>query len=483
MTSIETRPNNHRAASWTISLDYSERTVSPERAKLHKLAPQLPYHDIKPPPGVRVIRVEAFHVKMLLRNPIAANALQPVSCEQGHADSENEKTTFDEESLFGSMDVVDEGHLCPSDDVWDEDVEYMQSSTLHLDKLGQQINNTFAVESNCAYLTPPPSQETREERGQQSGTEAKQHSIHRVSTQTIMTSLETGLRHVMCKAPSRNPKAHTITSNEGFDCLPLIAPALWLPDYHKSLSERAVFLPTISHAIANVSAHSSTGLGLKVKAWQLCHRYPHTGRQDLSPGVDLGTNELQEALSVDLWAAMASGLGNTRTAKQSRPLRDLFESTHGADGFGDAEPMLDDVATDYGSDTTCDESEFEDLLDVASEADDRSVCNLDVSDTGDVYPMLWTDSTDLRVPTNRLPSHWNSEHPSRPDPYSDMFEDSTELYEGDPCGVQGFEDGGVGGDSGTHRRTSECWSDSEVLQTSETAGPERDADDMLLWDL
>ena len=76
---------------------------------------------------------------------------------------------------------------------------------------------------------------------------------------------------------------------------------------------------------------------------------------------------------MDLWAAIVSGLSNTRAAKQSRPLRDLFESTHMADGLGDAEPMLDDVATDYGSENTCDESEFEDLLDVASEAEDRSV--------------------------------------------------------------------------------------------------------------
>ena len=253
MTSIETRPNNPQAASWIISLDYSQQTASPEKARLHKLAPELPYHDIRPPPGVRVIKVEAFHVKILLRNSPAANVLKPVSCKQGHVDSGDEDITVHEESLFGIMDAFDEEQLLLSDDARIVDFDRMQSSTLRSGNLGQQIGNAPTAEFSNAYLTPPPSQETRQERVQHSNTEQKQHVTSRVSTQTILTSLETGLRHVMCGVPSRNFQAHAVTSNEGFDCLPLVAPALWLPDYHRSLSERALLLPTISHAIANVA--------------------------------------------------------------------------------------------------------------------------------------------------------------------------------------------------------------------------------------
>jgi len=486
VTSIETRPNNNQAASWIISLDYSKRTVSPESVKLHKLAPELPYHDIKPPPGVRVIKVEAVRVKVLLRSLSTAKVLKPVPCKQDHIDIGKEGVTFDEESLFCIIDTADEEQLFPSGDAAVDAVDHMQCSTWQFDESEQQTNKAPTAESSCAYLTPPPSQETREERVQHFVTEPKQHTVHCVSTETIMTSLETGLRHVMCKAASRNSKSHTITSNEDFDCLPLIAPALWLPDYHKSLSERAVFLPTISHAIANVSGHSSTGSGLKVKAWQLCHRYPHKGKELFSPGAggSLSTNKVQEALSVDLWAAMASGLSNTRTAKQSRPLRDLFESTRGADDLEDAELMLDEPYQDYGSDTTCDESDFEDLLDVASEADDGSICNLSIGDTGDVCSSLWTEA-----PINRLPNRWNPEHPSRLDPDFDMFDDSTELYEGEPCGALEPGDGEAGDIFGTHREIGQCWSgldldhDSEVLHFPETAGAEPDAEDMLLWDL
>lgn len=482
MTSIETRPNSSQAASWIICLDYSQQKVPPEKAILHKLAPELPYHDIKPPPGVHVIKVETVHLKMLLRNPPAAKILKPVSFQKGHFDSGNEDSAFNKESLFGTMDAVDEEQMLPSDDARIVDFDHMQSSTLRFGNLGQQISNAPTAEYSNAYLTPPPSQETREERAQHPGTEPKERVTHRVTTQTIIASIETGLRHAMCKAPSSNPKAHTITSNEGFDCLPLIAPALWLPDYHKTLSERAVFLPTITHAIANVSAHSSAGSGLKVKSWQLSHRYPHEDREPFSPGSSLDMNKVQGALSVDLWAAMASGLINTRTVKQSRPMCDLFEFTHGADGNGDAEVMLDEIDTDYGSDTTCEESDFEDLLGATNEADDGSICNLSVCDTGDVCSSPWTEA-----PTDRLPSRWNPEHPSRVVPDFDMFEDSTELHEGDPCGKPGSEYGADGHSSGTHREISQYWRDldhdSEVVQFPETAGAEPDADDMLLWDL
>jgi hypothetical protein len=487
VTSIETRPNSSQAASWIICLDYSQQKVLSETARLHKLAPELPYHDIKPPPGVRVIKVEAVHVKMLLRNSPTAKVLKPAYCKKGHVDSGNGDPTFDEESLFGSMDAVDDP-VCSSDNAMIVDSDHRQSSTLRFGKLRKQVSNAPTAEFSNAYLTPPPSQETRQKREQHSSTEQKQQVTHRVTTQTIMTSIETGLRHAMSRAPSGHRKAHTITSNEDFDCLPLIAPALWLPDYHKSLSERAVFLPTISHAIANVSAHSSAESGLKVKSWQLSHRYPHEGREPFAPASSLDMNKVQGCLSVDLWAAMASGLINTRTAKQSRPLRDLFESTLGADGLGDAEVMLDEIDTDYGSDTTCDESDFEDLLGAASDADDGSICNLSVCDTGDICSSPWTEA-----PTDRLPSRWNPEHPSRVGPDFDMLEHGTtgtELHEeGDPCGKPGCEDGADGHSSGTHREISECWRgsdpdhDSEVVQFPGTAGAEPDADDMLLWDL
>jgi hypothetical protein len=485
VTSVETRPNNPWATSWTICLDYNEQPVYPHKVKFHKLAPELPYHDIKPPTGVRVIKVEAVNVNMLLRNTPAVGVIHPVLCGQDRIESGNVNARFNEECLFSGMVSADEGQLCSSDDAGICDFDHLQSSTPAVDNIERQSSKMLAAESSCAYLSSPPSQEAKEL--QDSGKDIVRSSTYRVSTEKLIASLETGLRHVMCEPPRRNAKANKIIGNEDFDCLPIIAPALWLPNYHRSLSERAIFLPTISHAIANVSGHSSAKFGLKVKAWQLSQRHPHKGGSVFSAKANVNTSEVQKALSVDLWAAMASGLNHTRTAEQSRPLRDIFEAADGADALGEAELMLDEIATACGSDGTYDESEFEDLLNTASEHEDGSLCNLAVSDIDNTCGPIWTEA--FGAPLDRLPNRWNSEHPSRLNPESDLFEDSTELYGTGPCGglVSGAEVGG--GSFGSHREIGQCWDgsdsvhDSEVLQYPEMEGAESKVDDMLLWDL
>ena len=486
MTSVETRPGNSRAISWIISLNYSERVVSSEKVKLHRLAQDLPYHDMKPPSGVRVIEIEAVHVRIVLMNPPTAAVPRPDIGKQGCVDSRFEDSAFDEESLFCDVDGADQD-LLAFDDLGACDHDHLQNPAQATDESELQDSNGSASDTSCPYLTPPPSQEATEEPLQASDSDPIQHTTHHVNVEALMSSLETGLRHVMCRPSSRTSKANIIHSNEDFDSLPIIAPALWEPDYHKSLSERAVFLPTISHAIANVSGHNSATLGLKVKAWQLSHRHPHKGGETITPSASLSTNEVQEAISVDLWAAIASGLNHTRTAKRSRSLHDVFESTDGAVALGDAEPMLDETVTDCGSDGICDESEFEDLLDMASEADDVSMCDLAISETGDMCVSTLTEAFGDTL--HRLPNRWTSEHPSRVDPGSILFEDCTELHENDSCGVlgSGVEEGG--GSFGSHREISQCWSgsdpahDSEVLQYPETAGAGSDSEDMLLWHL
>jgi hypothetical protein len=251
--------------------------------------------------------VEAVTVKMLVKDTSAAKALNPVSCKQDHVDTENEKPTFDEENLFLSVTTANRVQLCSSDDAWTCDLCNLPNSALTVDRSEPQSSNTFAAQSSCAYLTPPPSQETREEEMQGPGRNILQHATRRVATEDLMTSLEAGLRHVMCEPLSRNSKGNKITSNEDFDCLPIIAPALWLPDYHRSLSEQAILLPTISHAIANVSGHSSAGFGLKVKAWQLSQRHPHKGGNLFSATAIVDTNKVQED-------SITSGLRNSRAS-------------------------------------------------------------------------------------------------------------------------------------------------------------------------
>lgn len=487
VTSIETRPSDHRAASWILSLDYSEQTVSPEKVKLHKLSPGLPYHDTKPPPGVHVIKVEAFRVKIILEKPHIATPSPSGLRKIDDVTHEHENSPFDGESLFNNHGTAEEEHLG-----LDNDEEFWHSGSVQCSTAPHEIYerqdcDKTATDGSYAYLTPPASQEEKESSNSDRVLNSFQHMAGHISVENLLSTLETGLRHVMCKPPTRKSKVNVIVSNEDFDSLPAVAPALWVPDYHRSLSERAVFLPTISHAIANVSGHSSAKSGLGIKAWQLSHRYTHLGKETFSASVAPKTNEVQDALSASLWTEMAAGLNYTKTGKQSQPFHDSFESTHEVDAFQDTEDMLDEAQMECGSDGTCDESEFEDLLDVASDADDdddHSSCNWSVGDIGDMCAPGSTEALE-----HRLPNRWNSEHPSRLDPDFSMVDNSPKLDESNPRGVAGLGDGGEGGCNGSHREISQQWDDSYLAHDSTTLqylkmeGEGFEAEDMLLWDV
>lgn len=481
MTSVETCSSDRRT-TWLTSLDYGQHAVSPAKVKLHKLSPDLPYHDIKPPPGVSVIKVEAVHVKMFLGRSSVATLLEPGLCEQDRVDTSDENVPFDKESLFCSIDAAaNEGQLCSSNEAGLCDFDCLQSSTLVRGKSEQQINSTYATIGSCAYLTPPPSQETKEERLEEPATASTQQTIHHVSAETLMTSLEIGLRHVMCGAPNRKSKANTITSNEAFDCLPVVAPALWVPKYHRTLSERAVFLPTISHAIANVSQHRSAKFDLKVKGWQVSHRYPHDGKETFSASEGDSTVEVQKALSVALWAAMTVGLNDTKNAKLTRVLRDAFRFANEADAPQDAEAMLDEIAEDCVSDGTCDESDFEDIFDLASEANDESIGDWSIGEIGDIHARCLSEELE-----DRLVDRWDPEHPSLLDPGSGMTNDETELYDCDPFGDLETGDGDGGDSTGSHREVGPSWHgsnrghDTNALQYPEPESEGSCAEDMLL---
>jgi hypothetical protein len=485
VTSIETGPNDYRVFSWLVSLDYSEQEISSKKMRLHKLSPGLPYHDTKPPLGVNAIKVEGFRVKMLLKKSTTAIPPEPGLTKVEAVDRGHESTTFDGESLFHDpdADVADEQSLCFDTEAESCDFDRLQVSDVSSGNHEQQDCNTPVANGSCAYLTPPPSQEDAQDSRMKSVLDQHQHVFGTVCAETLLSSLEVGLRHVMCALPNRKSRTNIIVSNEDFTSLAVIAPALWVPNYHRSLSERAVLLPTISHAIAKVSGHSSAKLGLRVKSWQLSHRYPHLGKGIFSESAIAETSEVQDALSASLWAGMTASLNDIGAAKQSQPFRNAFEFTHEVDTSRHTEDMLDGMEMDCGSEGTCfDGSDFDDLLEEASDAEDHeSTCNWSVSDIGDMRDSWSTEALD------RLPNRWNSEHPSRLDPDGSLVVDSPKLDESDHCDVLGSEDGGLGGDCGSHREIGQRQDgsgrdhDSTSLLCPNVDFEGSEAEDMLLW--
>jgi hypothetical protein len=487
VTSIESGPNDHRAFSWVVSLDYHKPKTSLEKVRLHRLSRGLPYHDMKPPLGVHAIKVDSFRVRMLLKKSPTAKLLDIGPTKHETVDGKHESTIFDGESLFhdSDADFVGEQSLCLDIEAESNDFDHLQYLDVPSDNHERQDFNIPMANAGHAYLTPPPSQEDAEDNRAKSVLDQHQNVSDHVSAETLLSSLETGLMHVMCALPNRKSRTNIIVSNEDFNSLAVIAPALWVPNYHRSLSERAVFLPTISHAIAKVSGHRSAKLGLRVKSWQLCHRYPHLGKGIISASATARTNEVQEVLSASLWTEMTAGLNDLGAAKRSQPFRNAFELSGEVDASRHMDDMLDEMEMDCGSEGTCfDESDFEDLLDEASDAEDNeSTYNRSSSDIGDMR-----DSWPTEAFGDRLPNRWNSEHPSRLDPPGGLVVDSSKLDKSDHCDVLGSEDGGHEGGCGSHRDISQRQDgsgrdhDSTSLRCPDMEYGGSDVEDMLLWE-
>jgi hypothetical protein len=414
---------------------------------LHKLSPDLPYYDTKPPPGVTVAKIEVVHVNILLAPTLNTLPRIPVPFDIFDHDPEGE---LDSDMLFSANDDIDETWSSLFSDTADQ-LEFNDSETyftaeqdtiitssIETQKPGSQDPEVFAPHQSCPFPTPPSSQRSLE----QSQSTVKPATLHArgMSTGDLLQAIEAGLRHATLKSPIRKVKSATVSSNEGFKSLSSIAPALWVPDYHRSVSSRAVLIPTISHAIANVSSRASTNLGLSEKVRQLARQQSRKDDQDGSSNAHVRASELQDALSVQIWQGMTSSLSSTAMPRKLQPFSDIAEPNDHADAHESMEEMFDDIAYDQESCGSCDENDFEDLDDTLSEFNDEVAGEFDdLSDHGSMYSGWIGDLED--PPTNG----WNLEdlllHESEPDLLGEDLEFESEML----CEVMEFSDGGNNG--------------------------------------
>lgn len=357
---------------------------------IHRLSPDLPYYDTKPPPGVTVARIEVVHVNMLLTPTLDALPRIPVPPDIFH----NPEGGLDSDMLFSTHDDLDgtwfslfcdNPNQFESDDrkmyfAAEQDIDIDITSDIGMQNPESQDLEVFAPQQTCPYLTPPSSQGSLEQFQNKSASMPATLKAQSIGATDVLQVIQAGLRFATLKSPSRKVKYATVSSNEGFKSLSNIAPALWVPDYHRSVSSRVVLIPTISHAIANVSSRASTNAGLSEKVRQF------TRQQSRKDDRDVLSNalELQDALSVQVWQGMTSTLSSTAIPRKLQPFSDVAEP-NGADVYESMEDMLDEAANYQESYESCDESEFEDLDDTLSEFNDEIAGEID--DLGEVESM------------------------------------------------------------------------------------------------
>jgi hypothetical protein len=435
---------------------------------LHKLSPDLPYYDTKPPPEVTVAKIEVVYVNMLLAPTLNALPRVPVPSDVFDHDPEGE---LDSDMLFSANDAIDETWSSlfsdnPDQPEFNDSETYftaaqdtITTSSIGAQKSDIQNSEVFTPQQRCPYPTPPSSQGSLE----QPESTAKPAALHvqGISTKDLLQAIEAGLRFATLKSPIRKVKSATVSSNEAFKSLSGIAPALWVPDYHRSVSSRAVLIPTISHAVANVSSRASTNLGLSEKVRQLARQQSREDDHEGSRSAHVRVVELQDALSVQIWQGMTSSLNSTAVPRKLQPFSDVAEPNDHADADGSMEEMLDGIASDKESCGSCDDSDFEDLDDALSEYNDEVAGKFDgLSELGSMHSGWIGDLED------RLTDRWDSKDLLLNESDPDLLGEDLELGTGVVCEVMEFSDGGNRG--GNHPRAA-SWHNSNSTPASVTS--------------
>ena len=418
---------------------------------IHRLSPDLPYYDTKPPPGVTVARIEVVHVNMLLTPTLDALPRIPVPPDIFH----NPEGGLDSDMLFSTHGDLDDtwfSLFCDNPDQFEsddremyfaaeQDIDIDITSDIGTQKPDSQDPESFAPQQTCPYPTPPSSQGSLEKSQNNSASKPATLKDQSMSATDVLQVIQTGLRYTTLKSPARKVKSATVSSNEGFKSLQVVAPALWMPDYHRSLSSRAVLIPTISHAIANVSSRASTNPGLSEKVRQLARQQSLKDDQNNSSSVYVRADELRDGLSVQIWQGMTSILSSTAIPRKLQPFSDIAEPNDHADVYESMEDMLDEAAVDQESCESCDESDFESLDDTLSEFDDEIAGEID--DFSELGSMLSCWDGDLEdPPTDR----WDSEDLLLNGPEPKLFFEDLEPQSGMLCEVREFCGGGDVGD-------------------------------------
>lgn len=434
-TSVVNRPTGQNVTSWDVTLDHYSQQDVPQQRKLHKLMPDLPYHDAHPPPGVRVFMLESVYLKMALTRThakIARRASRHARSDT-FVETQGEASDVDMLSIEPATDSMEQ--ICWDDDLDDCDLLEVDSISAqmpqgHTDNLIQEPDATGGALGDSAYPSPPSSQNVREQDPHERHVKAADHVVH---TNSVIAILDVGLRYAIFSPPPRKRDSVTVVSNEDFKHLSDIAPSLWLPEYHRSIAARAPLLPTISHAIANLARNRATGGSLGAKVKELARRYRQTSGRTCFEGECTQPNGLQEALATRLWQIMTADSLDVETTKWAQPLSGNANTREAPVPCQTAEAMLDTNNVVKVSDQPSTGSNPGNLLNLLSEVEEEGPFGLEDQNELQGNAMVtnrghlsWTQQT-----MKEASARWDLEDLPGCDPSSELTDDEPWDYESD----------------------------------------------------
>ncbi|KAK6435041.1 hypothetical protein LTR95_008776 [Oleoguttula sp. CCFEE 5521] len=256
----------------TLGLDYQSSFVKDSAGGPHRLAAGVPLEDIQPPSGILRRNVGEVRLAITFSKPQPVRHLGTIPATLDHNDAD----------VYSPTTAKD-----------------MDPSRVH-----------DASSHDHPYPSPPSSQEdTSRLQG------CAQSELHLNMLQYAITTAISG-------PPPRRSSKFSIANIHGLRPLTSLAPALWSQGHLRDVASRTIFLPTIGHAMANVSRHAVRRPELRYKSAEVDRR--HRG-VPLCPDVVNATGNTalyQRSLEVLAWQSMTTQLRKLGARKNVSRLLD-----------------------------------------------------------------------------------------------------------------------------------------------------------------
>ncbi|KAK5138297.1 hypothetical protein LTR08_003358 [Meristemomyces frigidus] len=328
------------------------------------ISADVPFHDVKPPAGVLTCALEAVRLTLSISRTRKRKRRKVEACaKKVDASPGNEAISNiyqSDDNLF-SPDA-NESISGDFDDLLLEDESQQIFTTC------QQGAEDAGNENTCQPARVPKRPSSIYEPVADDDTKLDSEAVTRL--------VDAALQLAVCNRTARLGRGMRVTNNETLVHLADVAPSIWSPGYLPAMSDRAVFLPTISHALLNVASTQAGSASLRAKVDTLTTT---SVQVPIATGIIRGP---EERMAVRLWKLLQAGLYDENTLKLT-PLpcttaasRGMFEGDRfdTLDVSQDSQDALDwaDFSADYDNYGSANLDE-DDLLDLMM--DDCSAMN------------------------------------------------------------------------------------------------------------
>ncbi|KAI9664576.1 MAG: hypothetical protein M1821_006022 [Bathelium mastoideum] len=360
---LSIHPHNMLGSDSKISLGRIQINIMHDRATIdsnkpyHQLLKFIPLADVRTPAKTRIITLEEVYISIRLAN-IRQRIRSRISHRNPNNDFEKNDTSATKEELCPERCIKPEDHDMLDGENLGQDIRLRGTSSsayiLDGDRFGdlEMLDSLPSVPIERPVGAPAATQVLLAQRCTQHPpisshddaelptTETSVHSIHAqhlVDAAVRMTlskkpgKLARGIKHVGGNFPAR---------------LSDIAPGLFSPGHLAALSQRAVFIPTISRALTTKISENAVSPSLKAKLAHLAFCNPCSARPQVRRGSAVNdgaaSQSIHDVLETRIWRVAQAALQNPADARPLKPITNSHYEKHsfGADGGNMLEPVV-----------------------------------------------------------------------------------------------------------------------------------------------